>query len=144
MSLSQSTIKRVSKLVALIEGEGLTGVKVCGSLRRGIDSTHDIDIMAIGDLTLLGAKAGAKRVTFQYDGMNVDVYAYEPEYYGAMALHLTGSAGHNIGFRILASKIGCKLNQYGLWRSTKRIAGRTEESIYLALGRAYKQPEERG
>ena len=42
-------------------------------------------------------------------------------------------------------KKGFKLNQHGLFerRTGKKVAGKTEEEIYHALGRPWKKPEER-
>src|SRR5439155_468731 len=48
-----------------------------------------------------------------------------------------------VALRQLAIKQGYKLNEYGLFRGTRRIAGRTEEEIYARLGLAYIPPEPR-
>ena len=53
----------------------------------------------------------------------------------------TGPAGYNIGLRTVAKKKGLLLNQYGLFKNKKHIAGKTERSIYTALGKKYKIPE---
>jgi len=37
-------------------------------------------------------------------------------------------------------KKGWKLNEYGLFRGTRRIAGRTEQKIYDRLGLAWIRP----
>jgi DNA polymerase/3'-5' exonuclease PolX len=37
-----------------------------------------------------------------------------------------------------------KLSQYGLFKDGKMIAGETEESIYNALGKKWKEPCRRG
>jgi DNA polymerase (family 10) len=51
--------------------------------------------------------------------------------------------GSGIGLRVVAKKKGFKLSQHGLFKGKKRIAGKTEEEIYHALGREWKRPEER-
>lgn len=148
--LSQKTITRVDKLVSMLMTVGLKGIKVCGSLRRGIDSTHDIDIMAQGELSrvlelpVYVVDIGKKKIKIHYQGMDVDIYRYEPAYFGAMQMFLTGPAGYNIGYRVKAKKMGMTLNQYGLWAGDIRVAGKTEEEVYNALGKEWKPPEERG
>ena len=66
--------------------------------------------------------------------------------YGAQLMTRTGPKGSNMGNRVIAKKKGFKLNQYGLFdrKTGKKLAGKTEESIYDALGKPYKVPEERG
>src|SRR5262249_3720029 len=51
------------------------------------------------------------------------------------------SKAHNVVLRQLALKQKLKLNEYGLLRGTRRLAGRTEEEIYNRLGLAYIPPE---
>ena len=57
--------------------------------------------------------------------------------------YFTGSKDHNIALREMAIKKGWKLNEYGLFRGKKQVAGRTEEEIYKALGLRYIEPEMR-
>ena len=58
-------------------------------------------------------------------------------------LAYSSKIGSSIGLRIVARKKGFKLNQHGLFKKGKRIAGRTEKEIYKALGRPWKLPENR-
>lgn len=60
-----------------------------------------------------------------------------------MLLTYTGSYGNNIGLRVIAKKQGMLLNQYGLFKGGLYIAGKTETSIYKALGRSLTPPKER-
>jgi len=64
----------------------------------------------------------------------------EPEY-GAALQYFTGSKDHNVALRALAQKQGLKLSEYGLFRGEKRVAGRTEQEVYAALGLPYIEPE---
>jgi DNA polymerase (family 10) len=43
--------------------------------------------------------------------------------------------------RKLGLERGLKINEYGVWRGKKRIAGETEESVYAAVGLPYIEPE---
>jgi DNA polymerase (family 10) len=48
-----------------------------------------------------------------------------------------------VALRRLALAQGLRLNEYGLFRGEKRIAGKTEEEVYAALSLPYLRPEER-
>ena len=63
--------------------------------------------------------------------------------YGAALLYFTGSKAYNIELRKRAIARGLKLNEYGLFKGTRRIAGATEESIYEALDLPWTAPERR-
>jgi len=58
-------------------------------------------------------------------------------------VYFTGSKAHNIRIRDLAKRQGLKVNEYGVFaeKTGQRIAGRTEEEVYRALGLAYVEPE---
>jgi DNA polymerase (family 10) len=74
-------------------------------------------------------------------GLQVDVRAVSPASFGSAWLYFTGSKAHNIALRQLAHEAGLKLNEYGLFRNGKRIAGATEASVYQALGLDFNEPE---
>src|SRR5207237_9891483 len=67
--------------------------------------------------------------------------AVEPAAYGAALQYFTGSKAHNVELRQLAQGKKLKLNEYGLFRGTRRIAGETEAEIYDALGLDWIPPE---
>jgi DNA polymerase (family 10) len=48
---------------------------------------------------------------------------------------------HNIALRQIAVDQGLKLNEYGLFKGTRLLAGRTEEELYRRLGLALPPPE---
>jgi len=60
---------------------------------------------------------------------------------GAALAYFTGSKAHNIALRRLAQERGLKINEYGVFRGTKRIAGDSEESVYRAVGLPWIAPE---
>src|SRR5262249_33477070 len=60
---------------------------------------------------------------------------------GAALLYFTGSKAHNVALRQLAIQKGLKLNEYGLFRGTRRVAGRTERDVYARLGLPLIPPE---
>src|SRR5205823_6435041 len=55
--------------------------------------------------------------------------------------YFTGSQAHNIEVRKIAQAKSLKLNEYGVYRGSKRIAGRTEEEVYATLGLDWIPPE---
>jgi len=67
------------------------------------------------------------------DGFDVDLRVVPEESYGAALQYFTGSKEHNISLRRIAQEKGLKLNEYGVFRGNKRIAGKTEEEVYEAL-----------
>lgn len=129
--------------------------RIClaGSIRRKEKNPVDIDIVLIPKdkkkisefLARKGKylQGGDKRVAFKIQGVKVEVYFAEAGSWGATLMAYTGPSGSEIGLRKIARDRGFILNQYGLFkRDTGRfIAGKTEKSIYDALGKKIKPPE---
>jgi DNA polymerase (family 10) len=61
--------------------------------------------------------------------------------YGAALYYFTGSKPHNIEVRRLARKRRLKINEYGVFRGSHRIAGRTEAEVFRAVGLPWIPPE---
>lgn len=131
-------------------------IEVVGSIRRKEENPVDIDIVLIPKTeetkekieALLRKKGrflqgGEKRASFRIEGVKVELYYTVSEEWGAALLAYSSEFGASIGLRVVAKKKGFKLNQHGLFRNGKRIAGKTEEEIYHALGRPWKPPERR-
>ncbi|OGF61910.1 DNA polymerase III [Candidatus Giovannonibacteria bacterium RIFCSPLOWO2_01_FULL_44_40] len=130
---------------------------VAGSTRRRKETIGDIDILATSktpkkvmdrfvDLPFIAhvyAKGGTKTMVKLKNGLDADLRVVPKESYGAALNYFTGSKDHNIALREMAIKKGWKLNEYGLFRRKKKVAGRTEEEIYKALGLNYIEPEMR-
>jgi DNA polymerase (family 10) len=75
------------------------------------------------------------------EGFDVDVRVIPKEVFGAGLQYVTGSKEHNVRLRAYAAKKGYTLNEYGLFRGKKLIAGKSEHDVYGALGMAYIEPE---
>ncbi|GAH82255.1 unnamed protein product [marine sediment metagenome] len=131
-------------------------IKVVGSVRRLKPTVKDVDfvlipsdpwnlsfqITGLGSVKLKGDKL--KRVN--YNGVQVDLYYASEETWATLLLIRTGSKENNIRLATLAKKRGWRLaaSGDGLFNEKgERIAGDSEESIYLALGLPYQEPEER-
>jgi len=133
----------------------LKKIDPAGSLRRMKETVRDIDILVsstkpekvmdyftkLPEVKDVLAKGPTKSSILTKDNIQVDVRVIEDASYGAALMYFTGSKEHNIKLRQLAMKKGLKLNEYGLFRDNKRIAGRTEAEMYKALGLCYIVPE---
>jgi DNA polymerase (family 10) len=74
-------------------------------------------------------------------GIQCDLRVVPPKSYGAALHYFTGSKAHNIATRSIAQKKKLKLNEYGLFKGAKQVAGRTEQEIYDKLGLPWFPPE---
>ena len=74
-------------------------------------------------------------------GLQVDLRVVAPESFGAALHYFTGSKAHNIAIRRLGQQRGLKINEYGVFRGRKRVAGRTEAEVYKSVGLPYIPPE---
>lgn len=128
-------------------------IEIVGSIRRKEKNPVDIDIVLIPKnleeleefMETKGKfiQGGEKKSRWKIEGVNVELYYSDKDSWGAMLLAYSSKFGAGIGLRLVAKRKGFKLNQYGLFRKGKKIAGKTEQEIYYALGRPWKKPENR-
>ena len=128
-------------------------IQVVGSIRRKEPNPIDIDIVLIPKnkekleefLKKKGKylQGGEHESTWKIERIKVELYYTIPEEWGAALLAYSSKTGSGIGLRMVAKRKGFKLNNHGLFKSKKRIAGKTEREIYKALGRPWKKPENR-
>lgn len=147
--VANSFVERLKKL------REVKKINPAGSLRRMKDTVRDIDILVsskkpkkimdvfttLPDVKDVLAKGPTKSSIVTKDGIQVDVRVIEDVSYGAALMYFTGSKTHNIKLRHIAIKKGLKLNEYGIFRKNKMVAGKTEEDMYKALGLPYIFPE---
>jgi len=152
------TARRFKLAVAAQYAEPLAkylGAVVAGSYRRRKDTVGDLDFLVVSDEP---EKVGARFVKYPEvrevlahgttrcsvrlaSGIQADLRVVPPESFGAALHYFTGSKSHNIAVRKLGIERGLKINEYGVWRGEKRVAGETEESVYAAVGLPYIEPE---
>lgn len=143
-------------LVAYLQtAPGVKEVVIAGSCRRGKETVGDLDILvtAAADSPVMQHFAhydevveivsqGTTRATvFLRSGIQVDVRVVAEESFGSALHYFTGSKAHNIQLRRRAQQRGLKINEYGVFKGEKRIAGETEESIFRAVGLSFIPPE---
>ena len=140
-------------------GGGIDEIDVAGSFRRRKETIGDLDIVvtcaaarAAGIIQRFGKFSEVTQVAAQGDtratvrlssGLQVDLRVVEPSCFGAAMQYFTGSQAHNIELRKIAQAKKLKLNEYGVFRGSKCIAGRTEHDVYAALGLDWIPPEMR-
>jgi DNA polymerase (family X) len=74
-------------------------------------------------------------------GLQVDLRIVPSASFGAAWLYFTGSKAHNIALRRLAQQRGLKINEYGVFRGSEKVAGRDEADVYAAVGLPPIAPE---
>jgi DNA polymerase (family X) len=132
-------------------------VEIAGSLRRMAETVKDLDVIATAsDPAALSATltelpvvqsvhaagdAGARVDT--HLGMRVDLKVVEPDQFGNVLQHFTGSKAHNVALRESVVRRGLHVSEYGILDDstgeTTRCA--TEEEVYERLGLLWIPPE---
>lgn len=135
--------------------EGVKDVVIAGSYRRRKETVGDLDILITAkqasnvmdrfvkyeDVEQIVSKGKTRSTVRLRSGLQVDLRVVPQVSYGAAMHYFTGSKAHNLATRRIAVKKGLKLNEYGVFRGGERIAGRTEEEVYAALGLPFIPPE---
>ena len=155
-------IGEVYPLVRQIEErlQHIAGVKnaaAAGSIRRMKDTIGDIDyLVAASDpervidffvkmpevQEVLG-RGQAKAFVKLASGIDADLLVVPEESWGSALQYLTGSKEHSVQLRKIAISKGLRLNEWGVFKGDKRIAGTTEEEVYKILGLQWIPPEVR-
>jgi len=152
----------------LRELSGTQRIQTAGSLRRRAETIGDVDILVaagkskkaseqiiegftsagfVEEVLAAGPTKGSAIIQTETGPVQVDVRVVSQESFGAAAQYFTGSKEHNVRLREIAIKAKLKLNEYGLFKGDRIIAGPVEEEIYQKLGLDYIEPllrEDRG
>ncbi len=149
-------IDRLESLVDKLRKSGFfERVEIAGSSRRMKETVGDFDILAVskdpekGMDFFTGMKEvretivkGSTKTSVKLDiGLNCDLRVVDSESFGAAMQYFTGNKEHNVKLRKIAISKGFKLNEYGIFKGKKTVAGRTEEEVYNALGMDVMEPE---
>ena len=132
-------------------------VELAGSARRLADAVKDLDIIATAsdppallaafaalDVIESAASPGENAARARtHTGAPVDLRVVEPDQFGNLLQHFTGSKAHNLALREAAVRRGLHVSEYGLLDDatgeTHRCA--TEEEVYALLGLPWIPPE---
>ena len=144
-------------VAALREHPASQRVELAGSARRMTDTVKDLDVIATATDPLALARAAAELDLVEQAGMAaaagvrlrthtgiaVDLRIAEPDQFGNLLQHLTGSKQHNMALREAAVRKGLHVSEYGVLDDatgeTHRCA--TEHEVYALLGLHYIEPE---
>lgn len=165
--LGEEPAPRALLATALREGEAIVAglrahpsarrVELAGSARRLADTVKDLDVIATADdpaaltaalatlpeIETAGAAGenAARGVT--HSGLSVDLRVVEPDQFGNLLQHFTGSKAHNVRLREQAVRRGLHVSEYGILDDATGITTRcaTEEEVYAALGLPFVPPE---
>jgi DNA polymerase (family 10) len=139
------------RLLALVRGTpGVGRAEVGGSVRRRLETSKDIDIVATATdrAALMDAFAGAAGVlevtgrgptrcsVRLAEGPAADLRVVPEDSFGCALMYFTGSKAHNVAMRARAQRLGLKLNEYALVREADGavLPVADEGEIYAALG----------
>jgi len=146
------------------ELSGIERIQPAGSLRRRAETIGDVDMLVgarkgqkvvtafteadfVQEVMAAGPTKGSAIIRTETTPVHVDVRVVPKESFGAAAQYFTGSKQHNVRLREIAVKAKWKLNEYGLFKGDKMLAGPVEKEIYDKLGLDYIEPvlrEDRG
>ncbi|MCK4453904.1 DNA polymerase/3'-5' exonuclease PolX [Candidatus Parcubacteria bacterium] len=130
-------------------------ISVAGSVRRMKETIGDVDILIVSKkpdkvmdffvsmpgIIKVWAKGPTRSSIRVEQGFDIDLRVVAKKSYGSALQYFTGSKEHNIATRRLAIEKGLKLNEYGVFKNKKMIAGWREPGVYRAIGLVWMPPE---
>ncbi len=148
--IAEPIIQFIDKIKAVKKAE------IVGSYRRQKETVGDIDILVLvnkkaktgfmnefikyPEIKKILSKGTNRTTVLLRSDIQVDVRVFTKNY-GAALVYFTGSKAHNIVLRTMALKKKLKINEYGVFKGKKEIAGKTEVSVYKSIRLPYIAPE---
>ncbi len=134
---------------------GVKEVVVAGSYRRRQETIGDLDILvtckrgspvvksfvAYDEVEAVLSEGKTRSAVILRSGLQVDLRVVSELSYGAALYYFTGSKSHNIAVRKIAVEKKLKINEYGVYKGKRRVAGRSEDEIFESVGLRYIEPE---
>ncbi len=148
-------VKQIEKRLKQVGG--VTKVATAGSIRRMKETIGDIDYIATArdpeavieffvkmpEVQEVLGRGQTKVFVKLASGIDADLLVVPEESWGSALQYFTGSKEHSVELRKIGITKGLRLNEWGLFKGEKRIAGTTEEEVYEALGLQWIPPEMR-
>jgi DNA polymerase (family X) len=146
-------MKQIEKRLQHIAG--VKNAAAAGSIRRMKETIGDIDyLVATSDpeqvidffvkmpevQEILG-RGHAKAFVKLASGIDADLLVVPEESWGSALQYFTGNKEHSVQLRKIAISKGLRLNEWGVFKGDKRVAGATEEEVYNTLGLQWIPPE---
>jgi DNA polymerase (family X) len=130
-------------------------INLGGSIRRMKETIGDVDILVsstkakkvsdafvkLPEVQNILSEGATKSSVMTKDGFQMDLRVVSPESYGAALHYFTGSKAHNIRIRSMGVDRGLKINEYGVFKGKKSIAGKTEQEVFKSVGLPFIPPE---
>jgi len=130
-------------------------ISVAGSVRRMKETIGDVDILvttknpkkimdffvSLPGVIKVWGKGPTKSSIRMKQGFDVDLRVVQKKSYGSTLQYFTGSKEHNIVTRKIAMDKSLKLNEYGVFKKRKMVAGWRETGVYRAIGLPWIEPE---
>lgn len=153
--LSQAQEYAMPLIAWLRAARGVGQVAVAGSFRRRRETVGDLDILVTAqdhlaviarfadydEVAEVMARGETRASVRLHCGLQVDLRVVDEGNIGAALHYFTGSKAHNIAVRHLAQQRGLKINEYGVFKGARRIAGADERSVFAAVGLPWIPPE---
>ncbi len=111
---------------------------VCTASNREMAMQHFVDYEEMQEILAHGETRSSIRLR---TNLRVDIRIVRKSVLGAAKLYFTGSRAHTVVLRKMAKEEGYKMNEYGIYKGKKRVAGKTERDMYKKLGLSYIEPE---
>jgi DNA polymerase (family 10) len=135
--------------------KGIKKIMVAGSYRRRKETVGDLDILVscrkdckvmealvnYDEVKRVVSRGKTKSSVILRSGLQVDLRKVPAVSYGTALHYFTGSKAHNIAIRKMGVKKKLKINEYGVFKGDKRVAGRNEEEVYQQVDLPYIEPE---
>lgn len=149
LPLAEAIVAHLKKCRAVMR------IEIAGSLRRRKKIVKDLDIVvsskrpaevseafvrADGVTEIIGQ--GETKTSVRLNGkIQADLRVVADDEFPYALHHFTGSKAHNIAMRSLAKDRGLKISEYGVFKGTKRLPAKDEESFFKIFGLGYIPPE---
>jgi DNA polymerase (family 10) len=144
----------IQPMLKYLEKE-MDNITIAGSYRRMKETVGDIDLLCtakdqekamqhfcdyeeVKEILSHGETRSSVRLR---TGLQVDIRIIKKKSMGAAKLYFTGSKAHTVVLRKMAKENDLKINEYGIYKGKKRVAGKTEKEMYEKLGLKYVEPE---